>query len=73
MIFIGETDYGRMIKYFMQTPLPDSKLRDILPKHFEIESMTFVASGVAAIVLKDKTLVHLNLNGMIVDQADDEV
>ena len=55
------------MKYFMQTPLPDTKLREILPRHFEIESMTFAAKDVAAIVLKDETLVHLNLNGMIVD------
>ena len=57
----------------MQTPLPDTKLREILPKHFEIESMAFAANDVVAIVLKDNTLVHLNLNGMVVDQADDKV
>ena len=61
------------MKYFMQTPLPDTKLREILPRHFEIESMTFAANKVVAIILKDKTLVHLNLNGMAVDQADEQV
>ena len=71
MIFTGWTDDKR--KCFMQTPLPDTKLREILPKHFEIESMAFAASDVVAIILPDKTLVHLNLNGMVVDQADDEV
>ena len=71
MIFTGETDDKR--KCFIQTPLSDTKLREILPKHFEIESMAFAANDVVAIVLKDNTLVHLNLNGMVVDQADDKV
>ena len=51
MIFTGETDDKR--KCFIQTPLSDTKLREILPKHFEIESMAFAANDVVAIVLKD--------------------
>ena len=45
----------------MQRPLPDTKLREIFPKHFEIQFMTFVSSDVIAIVFKDKTLVEFGI------------
>ena len=71
MVFVGEVD--KHMHCFILKPLPGVKTRQILPKHIGIEDIRLASRDVLVIELINDKIVHLNLNGIIVDQTDDDV
>ena len=71
MVFVGEVVDN--LHCFIIRSLPGVRTRQLLPKHIDIRDIMLASSEVLVIWLKDMKIIHLNLNGIIVDQTDDEV
>ena len=71
MVFVGEV--VESLHCFVMKSLPGVRIRQLLPKHIDIRDILLASSEVLVIMLEDRKIIHLNLNGIIVDQTDDEV
>ena len=71
MVFFGEVVDN--LHCFIMKSLPGVRTRQLLPKHIDIDGIMLASSEVLVIRLEDGKIIHLNLNGIIVDQTDDEV
>ena len=71
MVFVGEVVDN--LHCFIMKSLPGVRTRSLLPKHIGIYDIMLASSEVLVIMLEDRKIIHLNLNGIIVDQTDVEV